>query len=88
MKSTHLPEVSGDIVAVTGTLIVDTELRDLQSAMACLAESSTATEAIVNVVPQAQGAGETAKIQIEVFAADGSTAGASAVNVYWMALGK
>ena len=48
MKSTHIPEYSGDIVEVTGSLTVETELRDVQSLSVSLAQGSTAASATVS----------------------------------------
>lgn len=88
MKSTHIPEFAGDVVEVTGTLIVDTGLREVQAFSATLATQSTATAAIVDAVLGAVKPGGTQSITLEVFAADGATPGAAAVKVSWMALGK
>lgn len=87
-RSTHLPEVSGDVVAVTGSLIVDTRLREVQSFSVALAQQASATEAIVDAVLGEIEPGGTQKLTIEVFAADGATPGAAAANVAWMAFGK
>lgn len=88
MKSTHIPEYAGDVVEVTGSLIVDTGLREVQAFSATLAAQSSATEAIVDAVLGAIEPGGTQKLTLEVFAVDGTTPGASAVKVAWMALGK
>lgn len=88
MKSTHIPEYAGDMVDVTGSLIVDTGLREVQSFSVTLAAQASATEAIVDGVLGAIEPGGTQKLTLEVFAEDGATPGASAVKVAWMALGK
>ena len=87
-KSTHLPEVSGGIESVTGTLTVETGLRSLQSAVATLGEDAVATEASVSVTPIDPPAGGTYKLTLSVWNADGATPGASATKVNWMAFGK
>jgi hypothetical protein len=87
-RSTHIPEVSGDVVAVTGSLVIDTQLREVQSFSVTLASQASATEAIVNGVLGDIAPGGTQKLTLEVFAADGATPGASAVNVAWLAVGK
>ena len=87
-RNSHLPEMAGDIVAVTGDLVVDTGLRKLQSFSATLAQTSTATESIVDAVLQELEAGGTYKLKLEVFAPDGVTPGASAANVAWTAIGE
>jgi len=88
MKSTHIPEYAGDIVEVTGSLIIDTGLREVQSFSATLATQSTATDAIVDAVLGDIEPGGTQKMTLEVFAVDGVTPGVTAVKVAWMALGK
>jgi hypothetical protein len=88
MKSTHIPEYAGEVVEVTESLIVDTGLREVQSFAVTLASQASATEAIVNGVLGPIIPGGTQKLTLEVFAQDGATPGASAVNVAWMALGK
>lgn len=87
-RSTHLPEVSGDVVEVTGSLIVDTGLREVQSFSVALGTQSTATDAIVDGVLGPIVPGGTQKLTLEVFAVDGVTPGVTAVNVAWMAFGK
>lgn len=88
MKSTHIPEFSGDIVEVTGELTVDTELRALQSAGAVLAQDSTATEAGVSVeCLDPKPAGGHVKLTLKTWAADGATPGVNPVKVAWTALG-
>ena len=88
MKSTHIPEYAGDIVDVTGSLIVDTGLREVQSFSVSLAQQASATEAIADGVLGDIEPGGTQKLTLEVFAADGATPGAAAAKVSWMALGK
>lgn len=88
MRSTHIPEYAGDVVWVTGSLVVDTGLREVQSFSASLATQATATEAIVDAVLGEIIPGGTQKLTLEVFAVDGVTPGAAAVKVSWMALGK
>jgi len=87
-KNSHIPEVSGDIVEVTGELLVDTGLRKVQSFTTSLATTSTGTEASVNGVLQPQEPGGSQKLLLQVWAADGATPGAAAVNVAWTALGE
>lgn len=83
-RSRHLPEVAGAIEEVTGTLVVETYLREVQSFSVTLAATPTATEASVAAVLDA----ETRKLTISVVAADGVTPGVAAVKVAWLALGK
>lgn len=87
-KNTHLPEVSGGVALVTGNLIVDTGLRNLQTVVATLGAVAVATEATVSVVPEAIVPGATAKVKLYVWNADGATPGASEVAVRWLAIGE
>jgi hypothetical protein len=88
MKSTHIPEYAGDVVEVTGSLVVDTGLREVQAFSATLAAQASATEAIVDAVLGDVVPGGSQSMTLEVFAVDGVTPGAAAVKVAWMALGK
>lgn len=83
-RSRHLPEVAGAIEEVTGSLVVDTQLREVQSFNVTLAAMSTATEAVVSAVMDP----ETRKMTIYVMAPDGVTPGVNPVKVAWLALGK
>jgi hypothetical protein len=87
-NSPHIPEVAGEIVAVTGTLLVDTGLREIQTFSATLAQTSIAGAASVSVLPQAVSDGGHQKLLLQVWAADGATPSAVAANVAWLALGK
>lgn len=87
-KNTHLPEVAGGIATVTGTLIVDTGLRKLQTAVATLGADSTATDAIVTMALEPLVAGGTQKINVKVWAVDGVTPGVTATPVHWLAVGE
>lgn len=88
--STHLPQVSGGIVTVpaaSGTLIVDTGLRNLQTFVCTLAEDADAAVAGVTWETVAQTDG-TKKVTIKTWEDDGTTAGSGAHLVSWFALGK
>lgn len=87
-RSTHMPGWSGGIAEVTGSLIVDTQLRDVQFFSVTLAEAASATEAIVNGVLGDPEVGGHQKLTLQVFAVDGATPGASAVKVSWAAHSK
>ncbi len=91
MLSKHLPEVAGGTVAVTGSLVVDTGLRDLQSFSATiqgvvvLNEESLVTYELVDQIP-----GTTRQVTIRVYKAGPighGSVGDSAMNVTWMAIG-
>lgn len=87
-KSTHLPELAGAIEVVTGSLIVDTGLRNVQSFAVSLAQASTATEAGAAGALAYPPVGGHQQLAISVVAADGATPGVNPVKVSWMALGK
>jgi hypothetical protein len=91
-KSTHIPEMSGaEGVAVTGSLIVDTGLRTLQTAMVALMGTLTAGAGDGNHITWSKETlvpGQTQKIKIEVWDATHAAAATNAVNVSWLALGK
>lgn len=87
-RNSHLPEMAGDIVAVTAELLVDTGLRKVQTFGATLAQESSATEAIVDAVLQPIQPGGTQKLLLQVWAVDGVTPGAAAANVAWSAMGE
>jgi hypothetical protein len=91
MKSTHVPEMSGGIAEVTGELIIDTELRELQTVVATLATAVVANEesdVAVELLPQTAGATQKVKLLVTKGGTNHATAGDSAVNVHWLALGK
>lgn len=90
--SKHIPGMSGGKVSVTGTLTVDTGLRNIRSAVACLGTDAVANEeATVTVKRVAQVRGEpgNAKIILKVWKGGtaSGTAGDSAVDVEWLAIG-
>lgn len=91
-KNKHLPEVSGaDALTFTGgSTIVDTGLRDLQTAAVNIQGtlSGGAGEAVaVTWSRVAQSPGETAKILIEAWQDDHDTAATAAITVSWFAIG-
>lgn len=87
--STHLPETAGAIETVTGTLTVDTGLREVQSFNATLNQAATATEAFASATLQPQTPGGTQKLLLQVWsAATTPLAGVNPVSVSWQALGK
>ena len=90
MKSTHIPGLAGDVALVpdSGSLEVQTELRNIQSATATLAEDAVATAASVSVEIGDPPEGGNQKLTIKTWAADGATAGSTAAKVAWTALGK
>ena len=88
-KSTHIPAYAGGIETVpsSGSVVVDTGLREVQGGAAALAEDSVATAAGVSIAFAAP-VGGSVKATIKTWAADGSTAGSTAAKVGWTALGK
>jgi hypothetical protein len=89
-KSTHIPEKSGGIetVPATGTLVIDTGLRDLQTLTCSLAQDAVATAASTSLELIDQEPGTTRKVTLKTWAADGATPGSTAAKVSWEALGK
>ena len=88
-KSTHLPEVSGDIVSVTGSLVVKTGLRDIQTFVAAFAQALTPATAEATLsrelLPQAPGAQQEVEIKTYLLA---GTPGVTPTKVSWLAVGR
>ena len=87
-RSTHLPEVSGGAETVTGTLVIDTRLRNLQTIVVCLGADSVAGAAQATVTFAAPVGGATVKATISVWEDDLVTASTAATTVHWFAIGK
>jgi hypothetical protein len=89
-NSTHLPEVSGNIevVPATGTLIVDTGLRNVQAFGVTLAQPAVADAATVAGVIGDPLPGGNQKLTITTVKADGVTLGSVAAKISWFAIGK
>jgi len=89
-KSTHLPEVAGNIELVpsTGSLIVDTGLRNVQAFGVTLAQAAVADAASVAGILGDPLPGGSQKLTINVVKADGVTLGSVAAKVSWFAIGK
>ena len=83
-KSTHIPETAGAIETVTGSLVVDTGLRNVQSFAVTLASIPNANAASV----AGTLADDKRTLTLLVVKADGVTAGSVAASVAWTALGK
>lgn len=89
-KSTHLPEVSGNTVAVTGSLEVDTGLKSVQMAVASLAEDAVAGIAggiSASIEPSARVAGAPIQATIKVWSDTGALS-STELQVSWLAVGK
>lgn len=87
--STHMPNVSGGTTAAfTGTLIVDTGVRDLQSFTCTLAQDAVANASSLSYALVAQAAGTTRKVTIKAWKADGATAASVTAIASWLAIGK
>lgn len=88
--SAHYPEISGGIASLpsSGTLIVDTLLRDLQSLTCSLAQDAVTNAASVSWELVTQVAGTTRKVTLKAWKTDGSTAASVAAKVSWLAIGK
>ena len=87
-RSNHLPEVAGAIETVTGSLIVETGLRNVQSFTVSLAQTPTATETVVAGILGEVLPGSDQKMTLKVMHADGTTPSASPAKVSWTAIGK
>jgi hypothetical protein len=87
-NSTHQPFEAGAIVEVTGDLIVDTSLRQVQMHSATLAAVPTATDCIVGAELLDEPERATKRLHLYVMAADGVTPGVTATKVSWRAHGK
>lgn len=88
--STHLSQVAGAIETVpsSGTLIVDTGLRNLQSLVCTLAQNAVSTAATTSWEEVTQAAGTTKKVTLKTWDEDGVTAGTTAAKVSWIAVGE
>jgi hypothetical protein len=88
-KSTHLPEVSGAIesIGTSGSLIVDTGLRKVQSFTVTMASTPAAAAASCAGV-LSDPANGTTKLTLKVVKADGVTAADAASKVAWVAIGQ
>lgn len=90
--SPHTPILAGGIEAVTGTLEVDTGLRDLQSFAASLAADAMTANEEATVSWKVTSAADAASVKVTLYVWKGGTgsgsAGDSAVDVSWIALGE
>lgn len=89
--STHLPQVSGDIVNVLGTLDVDTGLRDLQTASVNLMGALVANEEATvtwEKLPLVDGATQMIRIRVYKGGTGSGTLGDTSMPVSWSALGR
>jgi hypothetical protein len=76
-------------VPATGSVQVDTGMKDLTTATVSIAQASVATAAGITWERVARVKGDgTAKILIKSWAADGLTAGSSAMKASWSAWGR
>lgn len=91
--STHIPGAAGDVeVVVTGTLIVNTGLREILTYGACLAEDAAISGDVVSVTLTKASAGKMATLTLKVWkrtAAGDCTpiAATAAKKVTWFATG-
>jgi hypothetical protein len=90
-SSKYIPSMSGGEVTVpsSGSITVDTDVRDLDHAQVSLIGTSIAACATVSYSRVARVPGDlTAKITIKTWKADGLTAADAAGTVAWTAFGK
>lgn len=92
-RSQHLPGVSGGIESVTGTLVVNTGLKDVQAIHATLLTDVAANEeahVTVELTEPTAGSGGLYQATLKVWKGGTASgdAGDSAVDVSWMAFGR
>lgn len=83
-NSTHLPEVAGAIETFTGSLVVDTGLREVQSFMVTMAKAPAAAAA----TPAGILSADKRTLTLKVVKADGVTQADAETDVAWVAFGK
>ena len=90
--SPHFPILAGGIESVVGTFEVDTGLRKLQSFAANLVASSVTANEESKVTWLVTSAADAASVKVTLYVWKGGTAdgsaGDSAVDVSWIALGE
>lgn len=86
--STHLPEVAGNVVDVTGSIVVDTGLRNVRTHGANLNQAAGAASAYANSVLTEATGGANAKLTLQVREDDGVTLSSAAASVSWFAIGE
>ena len=89
--STHLPQVSGAIESVLGTLDVDTGIRDVQTAGVNLMGALVANEESTvtwEKLPLVDGATQMIRIRVYKGGTGSGTLGDTAMPVSWFALGR
>lgn len=86
-RSTHLPQVAGNIETVTGSLSVDTGLRNVRSHGANLNEAAAAGKALANAILVRGTNGGTDKLTLQVREDDTTTISSAAASVSWWAFG-
>lgn len=83
-KSTHIPAMAGDLETFTGSLVIDTGLREVQSFQVTLAQAPVANAASVAGVLS----DDKRTLTLLAVKADGVTAASVSSLVAWLALGK
>ena len=91
MRSTHIPEMAGDTIEVTGELEIKSGLRELQSVQLTLAEQNIVADEESKLTWYRRNPktlpGDFV-IRVEKSGAGEGSLGDSAVKVSWLALGK
>lgn len=85
--SPHIPGVAGAQVSVTGTLVVDTGLRNVRTHGANLGQAAVAASSYANSVLTQGVAGKPATLSVQVREDDGTTISSAVAIVSWWAIG-
>jgi hypothetical protein len=90
MKSSHIPELAGAIETITGEIVVDTGLRDIQTFVATFKSTNFVPdqESLLSWYPLPNGQPGQMVIRVEKGGVNHGLIGTNPVNVSWMALGR
>jgi len=88
MLSKHIVGMATGAELVTGELVIDTELTEVDGFVASMGEDSIVTDATVSVTKEPDVAGARVKLRLKTWAADGIAAGTTPTLVRWIAFGR
>lgn len=90
MKSPHLPEVAGATETITGEIIVDTGLREIQSFVATFQTTNFVPdeESLLSWYPLPGGTPAQMVIRVEKGGVNHGLLGTNPIKVSWLALGR
>jgi len=87
--STHLPEVAGEFVYVTGETVIQTGLRNIQAAVASFAVDDFTADEESKISCHVYAADPTKiVVRVEKGGSNEGTLGDNSVLISWMAFGK